>query len=104
MFFGGHLKPSSLRTEAAKGNLEIFQIARKDFVTKRAIEQMIEKCRKKDDPLASGTAPKPANTISRTESDESRQAAVLMSLDLHSRRLKNTGNRSSKSSTAERHG
>lgn len=46
LFFGGRLSPSSLRTEAAKGNLVITQIARKDFVTRRDIEDMKEKCRR----------------------------------------------------------
>ncbi|QND50799.1 hypothetical protein HB779_02025 [Phyllobacterium sp. 628] len=44
---GGRLTPSSLRTEAEKGNLEIIQIARKDFVTKEGIREMVEKCRSK---------------------------------------------------------
>ncbi|HEV2901541.1 MAG TPA: hypothetical protein VGX71_27620 [Pseudaminobacter sp.] len=42
--FGGRLSPSALRTEAGKGNLVITQIARKDFVTRRAIEEMISLC------------------------------------------------------------
>lgn len=42
--FGGRLSPSALRTEAAKGNLVITQIARKDFVTRKAIEEMISLC------------------------------------------------------------
>ena len=37
VFFGGRISPSALRTEAAKGRLVITQIARKDFVTRRAI-------------------------------------------------------------------
>ncbi|MHC1548862.1 hypothetical protein [Phyllobacterium sp. K27] len=45
--FRGELTPSSLRTEAAKGNLEIIQIARKDFVTRQGIQDMVEKCRRK---------------------------------------------------------
>ncbi|MHC1547800.1 hypothetical protein [Phyllobacterium sp. K27] len=45
--FRGQLTPSALRTEASKGNLEIIQIARKDFVTREAIRAMVEKCRRK---------------------------------------------------------
>ncbi|MDQ0998041.1 hypothetical protein QFZ34_003223 [Phyllobacterium ifriqiyense] len=45
--FHGRLTPSALRTEAAKGNLEIIQIARKDFVTKEGIREMMERCRRK---------------------------------------------------------
>ncbi|MCY0150586.1 hypothetical protein OEG84_23500 [Hoeflea sp. G2-23] len=46
-FFNDKLKPSSLRTEAKKGNLEIIPIAGKDFVTPAGIKGMIEKCRVK---------------------------------------------------------
>lgn len=57
LFFGGRLSPSALRTEAAKGNLEIIQIARKDFVTKRAIEDMKRACTKRvSTPLPAKTA------------------------------------------------
>lgn len=44
LFFRGHLTKSSLRTEAARGNLEIIRIANKDFVTRNGIRRMIEKC------------------------------------------------------------
>ena len=40
LFFGGRIGPSALRTEARKGNLRILKIASKDFVTKKAIEEM----------------------------------------------------------------
>lgn len=55
--FRGELSPSSLRTEAAKGNLEIIQIARKDFVTREAIRAMVEKCRRKHVERASENKP-----------------------------------------------
>src|SRR5690242_10245761 len=46
LFFpAGGIKPHSLRTEIRKGNLVTERIAGKDFVTKRAIEEMREKCR-----------------------------------------------------------
>lgn len=44
IFFRGHITKSALRTEARKGNLDILRIANKDFVTRRAIQRMIEKC------------------------------------------------------------
>lgn len=44
LFFGGRLTKSALRTEAKRGNLEIFRIANRDFVTKSAIQRMIERC------------------------------------------------------------
>ncbi|TAN19679.1 MAG: hypothetical protein EPN45_00630 [Rhizobiaceae bacterium] len=46
LFFGNRISPSALRTEAAKGNLVITQIARKDFVTRRDIEEMKQRCRR----------------------------------------------------------
>lgn len=50
IFFSGRLTKSSLRTEAAKGNLEIIRIANKDFVTRNGIRRMIERCRVKVTP------------------------------------------------------
>ena len=44
LFFKGRLTPSALRREAGRGNLNIIQIARKDFVTRRAIEEMKQLC------------------------------------------------------------
>jgi hypothetical protein len=44
LFFRGRLTPSALRREASRGNLDIMQIARKDFVTRRAIEEMKQLC------------------------------------------------------------
>ncbi|MCY0150926.1 hypothetical protein OEG84_25300 [Hoeflea sp. G2-23] len=54
-FFNDKLKPSSLRTEAKKGNLEIIPIAGKDFVTPAGIKGMIEKCRVKKSQQGSGS-------------------------------------------------
>lgn len=51
LFFHGALTKSSLRTEAAKGNLEIIRIANKDFVTPNGIRRMIERCKVKPDPI-----------------------------------------------------
>jgi hypothetical protein len=58
--FGGRLSPSALRTEAAKGNLVITQIARKDFVTRKAIKEMIGLCSTRPrKPRATSTGQKP---------------------------------------------
>jgi hypothetical protein len=64
---------SSLRTEAAKGNLEIIQIANKDFVTRNGIKRMIEKCRKSEDRPGSGSGQTPARGSSKTEASVSPQ-------------------------------
>jgi hypothetical protein len=45
VFLHGQLTKSSLRTEAAKGNLEILRIANKDFVTRNGIRNMLERCK-----------------------------------------------------------
>lgn len=52
LFFAGRLKPSALRTEAAKGNLDMLMIAGKHFVTKAAIYDMLERCKVR--PASSG--------------------------------------------------
>lgn len=80
LFFHGHLTKSSLRTEAAKGNLEIIQIANKDFVTRNGIKRMIEKCRKSEDRHGSGSGPIPAPGSSRTETSVSPQTALKQML------------------------
>jgi hypothetical protein len=78
LLFRGELTKSSLRTEARKGNLEIIQIANKDFVTKNGIKRMIEKCRKNAAPQGSGSDQIQAHGSSRTETSVSpRNAAKL---------------------------
>ncbi|RWC32851.1 MAG: hypothetical protein EOS54_31750 [Mesorhizobium sp.] len=75
LFFGGRLSPSALRTEAAKGRLVITQIARKDFVTRRAVEEMMVACRR------------PVKTDSKTDS----RAAVVTAQEALRIRLANRG-------------
>lgn len=53
LFFGGRLSPSSLRTEASKGRLQIMRIAGKDFVTRQAIEDMKIACIRPPPPVSS---------------------------------------------------
>lgn len=43
--FRGRITPDTLRAEAARGNLAIERIGRRDFVTRAAIKDMREKCR-----------------------------------------------------------
>lgn len=90
LFFGGRLTPSALRTEAAKGNLDIIQIARKDFVTRRAIEEMKERCRVNRARPASGSAPIREHGSSRTAPDASAQDAVRLLLKRRKERSQNT--------------
>jgi len=64
LFFGGRLSPSALRTEAAKGNLVIMQIARKDFVTRKAIRAMMQACTR---PAAKPEPAQPARPMTAQE-------------------------------------
>ncbi|CCM74534.1 hypothetical protein BN77_1668 [Rhizobium mesoamericanum STM3625] len=45
LFFSRKLTKSALRTEARKGNLEVIRIANKDFVTRRSVMDMVERCK-----------------------------------------------------------
>lgn len=81
LFFGGAIKPTSLRTECAKGNLEIIQIARKDFVTKRGISAMKQKCRVQRSPLASGSEVKPTAAGTPARGGSSKTAPSVTAQD-----------------------
>ncbi|EKF40020.1 hypothetical protein NA8A_23013 [Nitratireductor indicus C115] len=100
LFFGGRLSPSALRTEAAKGNLDIIQIARKDFVTRRAIEEMKERCRVSRARPASGSDRTPPPGSSRTERGVSAQDAVRMMLKQRKERSETTSTADKKPRTA----
>jgi hypothetical protein len=54
-FPAGGVTPSSLRTEIRNGHLVVERIAGKDFVTRRAIEQMRERCRSQPKSRDSGS-------------------------------------------------
>lgn len=74
IFFSGRLTKSSLRTEAARGNLEIIRIANKDFVTRNGIRRMIERCRVR-------VKPTPELNSSVTKTGVSAQEALRMRLN-----------------------
>jgi hypothetical protein len=74
------LTKSALRTEAAKGNLEIIKIANKDFVTRNGIRGMLEKCRAKKSPPGSVSGQTPDSGSSRTEPGVSPQDALRAKL------------------------
>ncbi|TKT58317.1 hypothetical protein FDR95_11955 [Rhizobiaceae bacterium LC148] len=80
LFFHGRLTKSSLRTEAGKGNLEIIQIANKDFVTRNGIKRMIEKCRKNAGPQGSGSDQTQEHGSSKTVPNASAQSALRAKL------------------------
>ncbi len=97
LFFGGRIAPSALRTEAAKGNLVITQIARKDFVSRRDIEEMKARCRREGNRPASGSGPNRPPTVdagshgsSSTEPAMSAQDAARIRLRKLNDTLSNT--------------
>ncbi|MEI3850078.1 MULTISPECIES: hypothetical protein [unclassified Ensifer] len=90
LFFRGELTKSSLRTEHRKGNLEIHQIANKDFVTRNGVKRMIEKCRKNADQQGSGSDQTPERGSSRTEKSASPQSAARLRLKQLKERLPST--------------
>ena len=90
VFFRGQLTKSSLRTEARKGNLEIIQIANKDFVTRNGIKRMIEKCRKNADQQGSGYDRTQERGSSRTENSVSPQIALKQMLAERKKSSQNT--------------
>jgi hypothetical protein len=89
-FFHGRLTKSSLRTEAAKGNLEIIRIASKDFVTRNGIKRMLEQCRVRRNPPAFGSERTPDIGSSRTEDGVSPQDALEAKLNARKRRSETT--------------
>ncbi|RUM06763.1 hypothetical protein EFR84_11210 [Rhizobium chutanense] len=90
LLFRGALTKSSLRTEARKGNLEIIQVANKDFVTKNGIKGMIEKCRKSENRQGSGSDQIQAPGSSRTETSASPRSAAKLRLRQLRESLPNT--------------
>lgn len=77
LFFGGRIKPSALRTEAARGNLDIMQIARKDFVTRAAIEEMKQRCLKSGNRQGSGSEQRSGPTAAPDHHGSSRMAGAV---------------------------
>lgn len=93
-FPDGSIGLSSLRREAAKGNLEVWRIAGKDMTTLAAIREMMDKCLVKRSPPASGSdrpqrTEKPSGSSS-TEESRLAQAALNMTLRGLKESLKNT--------------
>ncbi|MEZ2132742.1 MULTISPECIES: hypothetical protein [unclassified Sinorhizobium] len=90
IFFHGRLTKSALRTEAAKGNLEVIRIANKDFVTRNGINRMVEKCRRKSDQQGSGLGQTLERGSSRMEGSASAQNALRTMLQARKQNSQNT--------------
>jgi len=83
-FPDGSIGLSSLRREAARGNLEVFRVAGKHMTTLRAIREMLERCRVKPSQPASGSS-QPAMIVELSGSsliEESRSARAALNLRL----------------------
>src|SRR5690606_41950036 len=94
LVFRGAIRPATLRAEAARGNLVLERIGRRDFVTRAALREMREKCRVQRREPASGSTRRPATGSSETDRSSVAQAAALRS----ARALReNSANTSSKS-------
>ena len=77
--FRGAIKPATLRAEAARGNLTIERIGRRDFVTRSALKEMREKCRVQQREPVSGTTRAPVSGISEMDRQNAALAAARMS-------------------------
>ncbi|MFB9794510.1 hypothetical protein ACFFQG_28225 [Shinella granuli] len=96
--FKGAIKPATLRAEAARGNLVIERIGRRDFVTRSAIREMREKCRVQQKGPVSGTIKPPASGISETD----RQSAALAAALRSARELRKPSGNTSRKNTSRR--
>lgn len=76
----GGMSLSALRTEARKGRLVIERIAGKDFVTRKAINEMRERCRDQGSRPASNSEATNELGSSETGSDMSAQDALRIRL------------------------
>lgn len=77
--FRGAIKPATLRAEAARGNLVIERIGRRDFVTRAAIREMRERCRVQQREPASGTTRSQVSGTSETAQQSAALVAALQS-------------------------
>ncbi len=96
VFFGGRIKPASLRAEAKRGRLQISRVGRTDFVSPEAIKTMMETACLDDANLRDSTS----EMMSRSGSSEmdrkrSALAAALQTAKELKRRLPPTSRASS---------
>jgi hypothetical protein len=74
------LTVSTLRAEAARGRLKIFRLGRRDYTTRRDMQEMFARCRAEDyrrDYISIRSA---ANGLSETDRISSARAALLARL------------------------
>jgi hypothetical protein len=74
------LTVSTLRSEAARGRLEIFRLGRRDYTTPQAMREMVRRCRE-EDPRRDCISIRPeANGSSVMERVSSAQAALNLTV------------------------
>jgi hypothetical protein len=101
-FFGGKIKPASLRSEARRGNLHIARIGRMDFVTPAAIrEMMVKKCHADASHQGSTSAKTSKSGSSETDQSQYAQAAALATAEALKKRLPATSTKSTSRSSAK---
>lgn len=84
--FGG-ATVSTLRTEARKGRLAIERIAGKDFVTRKAVEEMRARCRDPENRRASNAGPNGSRTAHSAPSGSSETDSGISAQDALRERL-----------------
>jgi len=99
LIFHNKIRPATLRVERDRGNLVVEKIGRREFVTRRAIEEMRKRCRERQQARDSGsgqaskkTDARPGNQhgSSATERAGLAQAALKANANKLKSRLRNT--------------
>jgi hypothetical protein len=80
LFPQARLTVSTLRAEAARGRLKIFRLGRRDYTTRRDMQEMIARCRDADSRHGSTWMRDAANGLSETDRISSARAALLARL------------------------
>ena len=78
--FNGSITPSTLKAEIDRGNLAVYQIGRRYYVTVAGLAEMVEKCRVTPKAPASITTRRADNGSSATVTDSSAQASLAATL------------------------
>lgn len=84
LVFRGTIKPSTLRLEATRGNVEVFKVGRRHFTTLRSVRGMSERCREKRKARGSILTESASNGLSEMD----RVSSALVALNQTTSRLK----------------
>ncbi len=72
----GNITVAGLRSEARRGRLEIFAIANKDYTTLKALDEMIEACRRQS--ALDSNPGRPAGRSSASEIERAKASLAAM--------------------------